>query len=460
MHFTESERSFARMPEAKAKETSGLRVACWTLGCKVNGYESQAMLEQFLPYHVQIVSRDEPADIYLVNTCTVTQTAAKKSRQMIRRMKALHPEALIVACGCYVDQDLQGEESLSDIADLCLTNQQKTQAAAIVMKHLYPCENTHGQAGEMEEITALDQLRIASSGEKTRAFLKIQDGCRQYCSYCIIPYVRGPLSSKKLQDVVSEALDLAEGGCREIVLTGIHLSSYGKDLDDHPSLSGVIKAIADIKTVDRIRLGSLEVGLMTEAFINEISDIPKLCPHFQLSLQSGCDRTLKAMNRRYSTEAYRNAVERLRTAIPGAAVTTDVIAGYPGETEEDHRASIAFVRDMRFSAVHVFPYSARAGTPAAKRTDQVDPMVKSRRTAEMLLLAGELSGDFHRKQLHQVKDVLVEQYDAENGVSKGYTADYCHVHIRGDLETNRIYPIYMNELVQSGHEPFLMGVLQ
>ena len=423
------------------------RVACYTLGCKVNGYESQAMLEQFERAGWSIVDPDQTADVYLVNTCTVTQIAAHKSRQILHRMRRQNPDAMIVACGCYADQKEQRKEDTSDLADLIVTNREKPQIVTLVEARMDLPIQEDGR-----------DFYISSSGAHTRAFLKVQDGCRQFCSYCIIPYVRGPLVSKPLPDAVKEAQMLVASGCREIVLTGIHLSSYGRDLAEDIGLADLILAMEAIEGLDRIRLGSLEVGLIDETFISKVRECSTLCPHFHLSLQSGCDMTLKAMNRRYTSEQFMEAVVRIRAAFPDAAITTDVIVGFPGETEEDFEASLQFVKDVGFADLHVFPYSPREGTVAARRNDQVEAAVKQERSKRMIVLGHDLQMQFWSKYVGKEVQVLTEEYDPEQQVWIGYTPNYLRVHVHGSIKRNQLIPVKIEKVHQTNNGIYAEGV--
>ena len=389
-------------------------VAVCNMGCKVNSYEAQGMTELFQQAGYQIVEFSEKADVYLINTCTVTQIAARKSRQMIHRARKLNPQALVIAAGCYVDRD----DSLIEegVIDIAIPNRYKGDLLAYIEAH-----EKHIEMKPSEE----SRLWITENEGKTRAFLKVQDGCRQFCTYCIIPYVRGPLVSRPIEQCKKEAEGLAKNGYQEIVLTGIHLSSYGKGEDYN--LGDLILAIADIPEVKRIRLGSMEPRMITSSFIHKVSQTHKLCPHFHLSLQSGCDATLKAMNRRYSADEYRQAVALLKAAYPDVAVTTDIIVGFPGETEEDHKASLAFAEEIGFAEAHVFRYSKMEGTVAARRGDQIDGNVKKRRSEEMLKVTGAASESFMERMQGQQVAVLLEEQDASTGYWTGYTPNYMKV---------------------------------
>ena len=430
------------------------RVACYTLGCKVNSYESEAMLEQFERAGFTVVQPDEGPDVCLINTCTVTQIAARKSRQIISRMRALNKNALIVACGCYVEQERSADhaspsrEDLNALCDLMITNREKENIVRLVGERL----------SLMEIPPTMDQaFYISSTGSKARAFLKVQDGCRQFCTYCIIPFVRGPLRSKNPDEAVEEARVLVQSGCREIVLTGIHLTSYGRDLDQQTDLGDLICRLNEIEGLYRIRLGSLEVGLITKEFLEKVSGCAKLCPHFHLSLQSGAVRTLKAMNRHYTPEQFEQAVELLRQTFPDAAVTTDIICGFPGETPEDHSESMAFVRRVGFRDLHVFPYSAREGTAAALRKDQLPADVKNSRAHEMMALGREMAASFAKSLIGSKVQVLLERQ--ENECWEGYTPDYMKVRLEGrqDFLRNQIVPVKIQRMEWDKNDIVLTG---
>lgn len=429
---------------------AAIRVACYTLGCKVNGYESQAIMELFRKHGYTIVDFDEEADVYLVNTCTVTQIAARKTRQILHRAKKRNPNAFVIACGCYVDQEK--DDTLHGIVDMAVSNRDKEKIVSLVEKRL------RGRAAWE------DELFISGSGSKTRAFLKVQDGCRQFCSYCIIPYVRGPLKSKPMEKVISEARAIAASGCHEIVLTGIHLSSYGTDLaDSSVGLAELILALQEIQGLQRIRLGSLEVGLITDDFIDKIQDADKLCPHYHLSLQSGCAVTLKEMNRKYTPEQYRAAVRRLRRAFPEVAVTTDVIVGFPGESDADFEESYRFVKEIGFAGVHVFQYSPREGTVAARRKDQVSAPVKKQRSGRMIQMTMAKALEFAENYIEKTVGVLLEEYKEKGEYWEGYTSNYCKVLVQDPEKKwrrNDICPVKINKAWQEGQEIFLMGVAQ
>lgn len=403
---------------------AGYTAAICTLGCKVNAYESETMARALQEAGCRIVPFDGPADFYIVNTCTVTLTAQKKSRQFLRRARSQSGSSKVIACGCYSEtgQDLP-------FCDLMLSNQDKMQLVPILVGkfHLEPRED--GTAA------ALSSRPHAGTSHKTRADLKIQDGCRQFCTYCLIPYVRGPLRSRPVSECVQEAQELIRNGCREIVLTGIHLSSYGLDFDGlvYRSEKGLEKAgkplldlieQIDASGCERIRLGSLEPTIFTDEFVTRLSRIPSVCPQFHLALQSGCARTLKAMNRMYTPDSFAQAAMRLRDAFPGCALTTDLIVGFPGETEEDHRESMAFVKEIGFAQAHVFRYSPMPGTAAARMKDQVPPSVKRRRSDEMLSVCADSSRRYLEQMQQKIYPVLLESFDPETGLFIGCCPNY------------------------------------
>jgi threonylcarbamoyladenosine tRNA methylthiotransferase MtaB len=428
------------------------RAAVCSLGCKVNTYEAQGMQELLQQAGYEIVDIEEQADVYLINTCTVTQIAARKSRQMIHRLRHQNPKAVVIAAGCYVEKDT----SLLDdgTVDLIVPNRRKKDLLLFLDAYRRGVDAHHlsEDAGE-----AAQDLHITAQEGKTRVFLKVQDGCRQFCTYCIIPYVRGPLYSKPLADCVAEATALAEQGYQEVVLTGIHLSSYGRDAGY--DLGDLILAIQQIPGIVRIRLGSMEPRMITPEFLAKIRPADKLCPHFHLSLQSGCDRTLASMNRHYTTEEYAQAVRRLREQYPIVAVTTDVIVGFPGESEEDHQASLRFVRDMHFAQVHVFRYSKRTGTVAERMIGQVDEKIKRRRSEEMLAVTRAEELAYEASRIGARVEVLAEEKDPETGLWMGHTTDYLKVGIASDKELRgQRITVTLTEPMSDVRERYMKGI--
>jgi threonylcarbamoyladenosine tRNA methylthiotransferase MtaB len=404
------------------------KAALHNLGCKVNSYETEAMQQLLENAGYEIVPFTEEADVYIINTCSVTNIADKKSRQMLHRAKKMNPEAVVVAAGCYVQA--AGEELKKDEAvDLIVGNNKKTELVTILDDYFSDKED------ELEE-TVIDirgtreyeSLSIDKIADHTRAFIKIQDGCNQFCSYCIIPYTRGQVRSRKPEEVVEEIKRLTASGFKEIVLTGIHLSSYGKDfpVEERITLLDLIIQIHEVEGLKRIRLGSLEPRIVTEEFAASLSKLTKICPHFHLSLQSGCDATLKRMNRHYSAEEFYNCCNILRKAFPNPAITTDVIVGFPGETKEEYQTTKEYLEKVRFYEMHVFKYSKRNGTKAAEMTDQVQEFIKSERSNELLTLEKEMSLAYRKSYLGSKTEVLIEEEFECNGIKYmiGHTREY------------------------------------
>ncbi len=403
-------------------------VAFHTLGCKVNQYDSEAMLELFEAAGYAPGKFNEKCDVYVVNTCTVTGTGDKKSLQAVRRAQRLNPAAAVIVCGCLAQRD--GEKLLRETgATVVIGNARRNEVVQLL--HQAQAENT--QICAVTDVTraAYEPLFITRHEGKTRAVLKIQEGCDRFCAYCIIPYVRGGIRSRAVEDVVREAACLAEGGYREVVLTGIHLTSYGRDLKNGHTLLTVIEALHEIPGIERIRLGSLEPVIANEAFACALSKLPKVCPQFHLALQSGCDSVLKRMRRRYDTAAYRESVEALRRYFPDCALTTDVLCGFPGETKEEHAQTVAFCREMGFARMHVFPYSEREGTLAATMPGAVPRHVREDRARELIALGNQMAEDYRKSQLGTVRTVLFET--EKDGVSFGYTMEYMHCEASGNL---------------------------
>ena len=395
-----------------------MKIAFLTLGCKVNSYETEKMKTQFETEGYEIVSFSEKADVYVVNTCTVTNIADRKSRKMLHRARRMNPDAVVVAAGCYVDSARQkGEEDES--VDLFIGNEDKeimiSKVEKIMEKRgILNKENCPGHSvGEMSG-KAEQELH-------TRAYIKIQNGCNQYCSYCIIPYVRGKLESRTEEDILSETKKLAAAGFHEIVLTGIHLSSFGvdrefkkTDANSFVKLQGkylleLLQKMAQVSGIERLRLGSLEPRIITEEFVKKLAEIPEVCPHFHLSLQSGCDATLKRMNRHYSSQEYLQGVEILRKYFKDPAITTDIIVGFPGETEEEFKTTCDFAKKVSFAQIHVFKYSRRHGTVADRMEDQVDEQVKNSRSDRLLAIEAELEKQYQQKFPDQTQKVLIEE---------------------------------------------------
>lgn len=419
-------------------------VAFHTLGCKVNQYDSQAMLELFEQAGYQPGDFDQPCDVYVVNTCTVTGTGDKKSLQAVRRARRLNPAADIIVCGCMAQRD--GEKLLADTdARLILGTARRAEIVTL----LEQAQREHTRLCAVTDVrrAAFEPLLITHQEGRTRATLKIQEGCDRFCTYCIIPYVRGGIRSRSVQDVRDEAARLAQAGYREIVLTGIHLTSYGRDLKNGDTLLSVIRAVHDIAGVERIRLGSLEPVIATADFARALGEMPKLCPQFHLALQSGCDSVLRRMRRRYDTADFRESAQALRAVFPDCALTTDVMSGFPGETDAEHRQSLDFCREMRFARMHVFPYSEREGTAAATMPDPVPRHIREERARELIALGAGMAEDYRRAQLGTVRRVLFEQ--CAEGVSVGYTPEYMRCETLGTV-CGQTLPVRMTGLLPEG----------
>lgn len=417
------------------------KCALHSLGCKVNSYETQAMQKMMESAGYEIVPfGEEIADIYIINTCSVTNIADRKSRQMIHKAKKLNPEAVVAAAGCYVES---AGDNIDEDVDIVIGNNEKSHLIEILNEYFEHMDKE--KAVDIGKATDFDELNIDSPLEHTRAYVKIQDGCNRFCSYCIIPYVRGRIRSRKPDDVMAEIKRVAASGCKEVVLTGIHLSSYGLDFKDSTvKLIDVIEAVNRIEGIERIRLGSLEPLIVTEEFVRRLAKCKKICPHFHLSLQSGCDETLKRMNRRYNVDEYYKGVELLREYFPDAAVTTDVIVGFPGETEEEFNITKKYLEKVCFYEMHVFKYSRRKGTAADKMPDQIPENIKSERSTELLELNEILSNGYREKYIgKKVKVLLEENHIIEN---KKYIIGFTDTYVRVALE-NPEEKLYTNQIV-------------
>ena len=411
------------------------KAASFALGCKVNQYESEAIAELFAEKGYEIVGIDEEADVYVINTCTVTNFGDKKSRQLIRKVKRQNENAIVAVVGCYAQT---APKELMEIAGVNLVIGTKDRAQIVEMVEQYDRANgVENHVSDIMKERVFEPLSIQKLANRTRAYLKIQDGCSQYCSYCIIPYARGPIRSREPQEVVAEVKRLAENGFKEVVLTGIHVASYGKDRRD-TSLLDILKQVHEVEGIERIRFSSIEPNVVTEEFAQTMAALPKVCDHFHLSLQSGCDKTLKEMNRKYDTEKYRQAAATLRKYLPKVALTTDIIVGFPGETEEDFRESYAFAEEIGFAKIHVFPYSPKRGTPAAARKDQLLNAVKAERSHTLIQLSDNMAADFLADAVGTDAEVLYERAVGE-GIYEGHTTNYMKVHGRSEADlTNRI----------------------
>ncbi len=424
-------------------------VAFYTLGCKVNQYDTQAMLEKFTQAGYEAVPFEEKADVYVINTCTVTGVGDKKSLQMLRRVRRQNPNAEIVLAGCLAQR--MGEELAHTGARLILGTQRRAEVVTLLEEAI--AQNCQTVAVESLSTVPYEPLAIRAQEGHTRAVLKIQEGCGRKCTYCIIPSVRGPVRSRPLDEISREAHRLSESGFAELVLTGIHLASYGKDFHGHTTLLDAIRAAHDVPGILRIRLGSLEPTIATTEFVAALRELNKVCPQFHLSLQSGSDSVLRRMARSYSAAQYEAAVARLREAFPNASFTTDILTGFPGETEEEFRETIAACRRIGFSRMHVFPYSQRAGTPAAEMPGQLPRSVKEQRARYLIALGEELAADYHKSLLQSVQHVLLEEPLAD-GRLQGYTPQYVHVKVTGGAP-GQIVPVLLTEADEEG----MSGVL-
>ena len=419
------------------------KVAFYTLGCKVNQYETEAMLEMFEKNGYENVASEDYADVYVINTCTVTHMSDRKSRQYIRRVKKKNPKSIIAVVGCY--SQISPEEIL-DIEDVNLVMGTNDRRTIVDKVENIDANSKLSTVDDIMKVREFEEIEISQTNGKTRAFIKIQDGCDRYCSYCIIPYARGRIRSRDRESIIEEITKLATNGYKEVVLTGIHVASYGRDLDQDIDILTIIKDVNEIEGIERIRLSSVEPVLFTEDFIDQISRIDKLVPHYHLSLQSGCDATLKRMNRRYTTEEYRRTVDNLRSRIPRVSLTTDVIVGFPGETNEEFSQTLAYLKDLKLMHRHVFKYSPRKGTPAASMEDQVDPQMKQMRSDSLLAL----STKNFRLFADQFKDtdlkVLFEEVD-KDGYYEGLTDNYMRIKVRSDRDIRgQILPVRIEEI--------------
>lgn len=443
-------------------------VAFHTLGCKVNSYETEGMQRLFRDADFEILDFDDIADIYVVNTCTVTNLADRKSRKMLRKARRMNKNAIVVAAGCYVQASPSKTEKLEDLkdaVDLLVGNNHKQDIVKIVRQYTNgELENKHEYVLDIGEIDEFEELGIETVSEKTRASIKIQDGCNQFCSYCIIPYARGRVRSRRIESVIKEVEMLIENNYKEVVLTGIHVSSYGIDfadnLDKTPKLLDLIMELSKIEKLERIRLSSLEPRIITEGFAKTLSANPKLCPHFHLSLQSGCDKTLKRMNRKYTTGEYEQKCDLLRKYFENPAITTDIIVGFPGETKEEFNRTVKFVEEIEFSQMHIFKYSIRKGTVAEKLADQVDNKTKKARSKKLIKLAEKMENKYMSTFIDKVEKVLVEKETQINGIKYyiGHNERYVKIafEAEGDLSNQIVYVKVKGKLINE----IMIGNLQ
>ena len=408
-----------------------LKVALHNLGCKVNAYETEAMAQKLEDAGYEIVPFNEKADVYIINTCSVTNMADRKSRQMLHKAKKMNEDAVVVAAGCYVQTAT--EKLLEDLSvDILIGNNKKKDIVEELQKY-FDDNKYNKNVIDINATNEYEELELATVTEHTRAYIKIQDGCNQFCSYCIIPYARGRIRSREFDNIKQEVTELAQKGFKEIVLTGIHLSSYG---NNENKLIDVVEMIAGIEGVERIRLGSLEPNIVTEDFAKRLAKVDKICPYFHLSMQSGCDNTLKRMNRHYTSDEYFEKCELLRKYFDNPAFTTDVIVGFPGETQEDYEISREFVKKVRFSELHVFKYSKRDGTVAAKMENQIPEPVKTERSEDLIKVGENLTMEYRRKFIGKKVSVLFEEIINVAGENYwvGHTKEYIKVIMKSDKD--------------------------
>ncbi len=392
------------------------RVAFITLGCKVNQYETNGMTQKLKENGYEIVNHNEKADIYIINTCTVTNMSDRKSRQMLRKTKEKNPDAKVIAVGCYAQVAKKELEKIEEI-DLILGNEEKKD----IVKYCEDLSKTNIELTDIMHKKEFGEYGDVTYSDKTRAVIKVQDGCDRFCSYCIIPYARGRVRSRKPENVVSEITKIAKKGIKEVVITGIHIASYGKDFKEKYELIDLLEEINKIDGIERIRLGSIEPLLITEEFIERLSKLDKICDHFHLSLQSGCNETLKRMNRRYTVEEFRKIVKIIRNKYENVNLTTDIIVGFPEETEEEFETTYNFLKEINFYKMHIFKYSQRKGTVAAKMK-QIDPKIKEERSKKLIELSDKNEDTYNKKYIGKQVEVLWEE--EKKGIIKGHTKNY------------------------------------
>ena len=429
------------------------KAALHNLGCKVNAYETEAMQHLLEEAGYEIVPFTQKADVYVINTCSVTNMADRKSRQMLHKAKKNNPDSIVVAAGCYVQTS--EKEVLNDLSvDIVIGNDRKHDLVRLLEE--YSLDSVNDTVDDINDGKHdFEELFIDQTKEHTRAFIKVQDGCNQFCSYCIIPYARGRVRSRRFENVIAEVERLAANGFKEVVLTGIHLSSYGVDFEEDTGLLELIQAVNAVKGIERIRLGSLEPKIVTEHFASELSKLDKICPHFHLSLQSGCDATLKRMNRKYTTKEYERGCELLRKYFVHPAITTDVIVGFPGETEEEFEQTKAYLEHIHFYEMHIFKYSKRKGTRAAVMPDQIDEQIKAARSEKLIALGHDMSKEFRKFYIGKNEEALFEEKavigDKEYFV--GYTKEYVKVakktdeNLENQIVSGRISGVLTDEIL-------------
>lgn len=426
------------------------KVSFITLGCKVNQYDSDAMRTLFVRNGYTAAGEDEPADVYVVNTCSVTSIGDRKSRQMIRRIRRAHPDSVIAVAGCYAQLAPEVFEKMGDV-DVIVGLQNRTHIVDYVEEAMHRTDKKPlNQTVDIMKVDRFENMEVDVEGEvRTRAFIKVQEGCDNYCTFCIIPYARGRLKSRLQKDAVDEIRRLVSKGYREVVLTGIHLGNYGKDLHDGTSLASLVAELVKIPDLLRIRLGSIESVELSEELISIIQNEPKVCRHLHLPLQAGSDAVLKGMNRHYRLPQFKKLINELREKVPGIALTTDLIVGFPGETEENFQETLDTLREIRFSAIHVFPYSRRIGTPAASYPNQISNEVKKDRVHRVQEVEKEIALEYRKQFMGKVVHVLAEEI--KDGYYEGLTDEYVRVSIRDShIERGHLYPVKIDTITDTG----------
>lgn len=410
------------------------KVAFYTLGCKVNQYETNAMIERFIKANYELVDFENVSDIYVINTCTVTNMSDRKSRQIIRRVKQINPNSILVVTGCYAQVASKELEKIEEI-DLIVGNTEKKDIVNIVENYKKDISGKY-EISDINNQKEFVDFGTTTYTEKTRAVIKVQDGCNNFCSYCIIPYAKGRVRSRKLESVIDEIKSIAQKGIQEVVITGIHVASYGLDFKDKDiRLIDLLEEINKIEGIKRIRLGSLEPNIITDEFVQRLKNVDKICDHFHLSLQSGCTDTLKRMNRKYTTEDFEKVVERLRKAFPDVALTTDIIVGFPAETDEEFNTTYEYLKKIKFYKMHVFKYSQRKGTRAAVMPNQIDGNIKEERSHKLIELSNKNEEEFLDRYIGKEVDVLFEQEEDE--YIKGHTSNYMVVKVKYENIENK-----------------------
>ena len=424
-----------------------MKAAFMTLGCKVNQFETETMVGLFRARGYDVVSFEETADVYVINTCSVTHLSDRKSRQLIRRAARMNPSACIAVTGCYAQVAPEEIRAIEGVR-VVIGTKERARIVDYVEASLRGGTGVAGTITDIMQARVFEDIPLHSAPHRTRAFLKIEDGCQNFCTFCIIPYARGPVKSRALSALAREMNHLVEAGFHEVVLTGIHLGAYGIDLAERPTLADACRTALAEEKLRRLRLGSLESVELSADLLELMRTEPRFAAHLHLPLQAGSDNVLRAMNRHYDTTAFAQLIAEVRTAVPGVAISTDIIVGFPGETEEDFAAGMDFVHSMGFARMHVFPYSARRGTPAARRTDQVPPAVRKERAARMQLLAEELAEAYHRTALGSITEVLFET--TEDGVTDGLTETYIRVYTDARVARGELVPMRLTHLYRDG----------